>query len=259
MLVIGSRRRDRRSSGVGGDTRARPNARRSGSPARSSTRRRSRNGARNARRLRGRRRLPVLAPRRRRPLERARRRRRARAARAARPASRSTRRYAGAPVPPDAILPFRASGRNEPCAGDRLPRMVRRHRRRSAESRAASRRSRIHAGRDPRRAGDPRGRAGGRHARGRPGGGRRDAPEAAHARAVGRAEPTRRRAARHAWPALGARDGEAVQAGTRFVWRETFGTPNPAFRKIEITVADPRCPITRSRDSSGYLGQPPQR
>ena len=45
------------------------------------------------------------------------------------------------------------------------------------------------------------------------------------------------------WPALGTREGEAVQAGTRFVWRENVsGTPNPSFRKIEIVVADPAAP-----------------
>src|ERR671926_503022 len=39
------------------------------------------------------------------------------------------------------------------------------------------------------------------------------------------------------WPALGGRDGAAEQARAQFVWRETVsGTPNPGFRKIEITV-----------------------
>ena len=42
------------------------------------------------------------------------------------------------------------------------------------------------------------------------------------------------------WPAVGTREGAAEQARARFVWRENIsGTPNPAFRKIEITVADP--------------------
>src|SRR4029453_10544246 len=40
-------------------------------------------------------------------------------------------------------------------------------------------------------------------------------------------------------PALGSRNGEAVQAGASFVFRENIsGTPNPAFRKIDIVVAD---------------------
>src|SRR5256885_5448282 len=45
------------------------------------------------------------------------------------------------------------------------------------------------------------------------------------------------------WPALGSVAGEAEQAGTRFLWRESVsGTPNPAFRKIEIIVAEPQTP-----------------
>src|SRR5262249_48633317 len=45
------------------------------------------------------------------------------------------------------------------------------------------------------------------------------------------------------WPEPGFRNGEAEQANTRFVWRETVsGTPNPAFRRIEIVVADPTTP-----------------
>jgi general secretion pathway protein I len=59
------------------------------------------------------------------------------------------------------------------------------------------------------------------------------------------------------WPALGRRDGEAQQAGTRFVWRETVsGTPNPAFRKIEITVSDPAETDYALARLAGYLGRP---
>src|SRR5512140_2229184 len=58
------------------------------------------------------------------------------------------------------------------------------------------------------------------------------------------------------WPALGFREGEAQQARTRFVWRETVaGTPNPTFRKIEITVADPATPDYILARLVGYLGQ----
>jgi general secretion pathway protein I len=61
------------------------------------------------------------------------------------------------------------------------------------------------------------------------------------------------------WPAPGLRDGEAVQAGTRFVWRETVsGTPNPAFRRIEIVVADPGQPDYALARLAGYLGQSAQ-
>ena len=63
-----------------------------------------------------------------------------------------------------------------------------------------------------------------------------------------------------AWPAPGAREGEAVQAGTRFRWREEVaGTPNPSFRKISITVSDPDVPDYALARIAGYLGQPPQR
>jgi len=62
------------------------------------------------------------------------------------------------------------------------------------------------------------------------------------------------------WPATGAREGEAVQAGTSFLWREVVsGTPNPSFRKIDITVADPAVPDYALARISGYLGQPPQK
>jgi general secretion pathway protein I len=61
------------------------------------------------------------------------------------------------------------------------------------------------------------------------------------------------------WPAPGLRDGEAVQAGARFVWRETVsGTPNPAFRKIEIVVADPGQPDYILARLAGYLGRSAQ-
>jgi len=44
-------------------------------------------------------------------------------------------------------------------------------------------------------------------------------------------------------PSFGTIAGEATQANTRFTWRATVsGTPNPAFRKIEIVVADPGTP-----------------
>jgi general secretion pathway protein I len=58
------------------------------------------------------------------------------------------------------------------------------------------------------------------------------------------------------WPPLGFREGDAQQAHTRFVWRETVeGTPNPAFRKIEIIVADPATPDYVLARLVGYLGQ----
>ncbi|HZI83071.1 MAG TPA: type II secretion system minor pseudopilin GspI [Casimicrobiaceae bacterium] len=40
-------------------------------------------------------------------------------------------------------------------------------------------------------------------------------------------------------PAVGELDGNETQAGALFSWHQTVGgTPNPAFRRVEITVAD---------------------
>lgn len=58
--------------------------------------------------------------------------------------------------------------------------------------------------------------------------------------------------------AQGSNDGDSIQAGTRFVWHETIsGTPNPAFRKIDIVVADPTQPDYALARLTGYLGGPP--
>jgi len=58
------------------------------------------------------------------------------------------------------------------------------------------------------------------------------------------------------WPALGGRSGEAAQAGAAFVWRETVsGTPNPAFRRIEIVVAEAAQPDYALARLTGFLGQ----
>jgi len=58
------------------------------------------------------------------------------------------------------------------------------------------------------------------------------------------------------WPALGGRNGDAVQAGASFVWRESVsGTPNPAFRRIEIVVADATQPDYVLARLTGFLGQ----
>ena len=58
------------------------------------------------------------------------------------------------------------------------------------------------------------------------------------------------------WPAVGGRNGQAAQAGAGFVWRESVsGTPNPAFRRIEIVVADAREPDYVLARLTGFLGQ----
>lgn len=61
-------------------------------------------------------------------------------------------------------------------------------------------------------------------------------------------------------PGIGSRNGDAIQAGERFIWRENVsGTPNPAFRRIDIVVADEAQPDYALARLSGYLGQPPRR
>lgn len=46
--------------------------------------------------------------------------------------------------------------------------------------------------------------------------------------------------ARRAWPGTGTREGEVEQAGLKLAWRETVSTtPNPAFRRVEISVSAP--------------------
>lgn len=42
-----------------------------------------------------------------------------------------------------------------------------------------------------------------------------------------------------AFPPIGSNEGQAAQAGQRFVWRENIErTPNPLFRKVEVQVFD---------------------
>lgn len=57
------------------------------------------------------------------------------------------------------------------------------------------------------------------------------------------------------WPALGDYRGNAAQAGAAFLWRETIAaTPNPAFRRIEITVMEPDRPDYRIAHLVGFIG-----
>ena len=58
------------------------------------------------------------------------------------------------------------------------------------------------------------------------------------------------------WPAPGKRDGAATQASTAFLWHETIsGTPNPAFRRIEIVVAGAAAPGYVLARLSGFVGR----
>jgi general secretion pathway protein I len=57
------------------------------------------------------------------------------------------------------------------------------------------------------------------------------------------------------WPALGNYAGEAVQAGATFVWQASVTpTPNPTFRRIEITVAEPQSPDYALARLTGFIG-----
>jgi len=57
------------------------------------------------------------------------------------------------------------------------------------------------------------------------------------------------------WPASGTTRGEETQAGARLAWSQTVtDTPNPAFRRIEILVADPGVPDYALARLTGYLG-----
>jgi len=57
------------------------------------------------------------------------------------------------------------------------------------------------------------------------------------------------------WPALGTYQGNAMQAGAPFLWREAVTTtPNPAFRKIEIDVMEPDRPDYHVAHLVGFIG-----
>jgi general secretion pathway protein I len=56
-------------------------------------------------------------------------------------------------------------------------------------------------------------------------------------------------------PAPGSASGDEAQAGVTLAWRQTVsGTPNPAFRKIEIVVVEPAQPDYALARLVGYLG-----
>ena len=54
----------------------------------------------------------------------------------------------------------------------------------------------------------------------------------------------------------GIQNGEETQAGIRFIWKEDIGaTPNPAFRRIEVSVYAPADPEYALRRLSGFMVQ----
>src|SRR5262245_18467273 len=57
------------------------------------------------------------------------------------------------------------------------------------------------------------------------------------------------------WPAPGSYSGDATQAGISFVWQANVApTPNPTFRRIEITVAEPQTPDYVLARLTGFIG-----
>ena len=54
----------------------------------------------------------------------------------------------------------------------------------------------------------------------------------------------------------GVQNGEETQAGVRLIWKEEIvATPNPAFRRIEVSVSLPDDPEYALRRLSGFLVQ----
>ena len=61
-------------------------------------------------------------------------------------------------------------------------------------------------------------------------------------------------AALNDFPNPGALDGAETQGGVRLLWHEEVrGTPNPAFRRVEITVFSPDDPKHSLRKLVGFL------
>lgn len=59
------------------------------------------------------------------------------------------------------------------------------------------------------------------------------------------------------WPATGTQSGTTLQSGVAFAWRaDVASTPNPAFRRIEIVVAQATVPDYALARLVGYLGVP---
>lgn len=56
---------------------------------------------------------------------------------------------------------------------------------------------------------------------------------------------------------IGTREGSEEQAGIRFTFQEiATATPNPAFRKVVVTVLDPSDPQHTLRQLTGFLINP---
>lgn len=63
-------------------------------------------------------------------------------------------------------------------------------------------------------------------------------------------------AARGDFLPTGIQNGEETQAGVRLLWKEEIGsTPNPAFRRIEVSVFEPEDSEYALRRLTGFLVQ----
>lgn len=63
-------------------------------------------------------------------------------------------------------------------------------------------------------------------------------------------------AARGVFLPPGIQNGEETQAGIRLLWKEDIGvTPNPAFRRIEVSVYAPDDPEYALRRLTGFMTQ----
>ena len=61
------------------------------------------------------------------------------------------------------------------------------------------------------------------------------------------------------WVAVGTQQGEDTQAGIRFIWQEDISnTPNPAFRRIDVSVFEAQDKQHALRKLSGYLVEFPR-
>jgi general secretion pathway protein I len=58
------------------------------------------------------------------------------------------------------------------------------------------------------------------------------------------------------WPPIGEQSGSDSQASRRYVWRQTVsGTPNPALRKVEITVSEEGVADWHAARIIGYVAE----
>lgn len=63
--------------------------------------------------------------------------------------------------------------------------------------------------------------------------------------------------ATQAWPNVGVSEGQAQQAGRNYRWREeVIATPNPLFRRVNVSVFGPDSGEHAVSRLSGYVAKP---